>query len=59
MLVVCFAWLPAVHYGVGLSDLFTSILKVQFGFAPSIAAVFLLAIIWPRANEKVKIHSIE
>ncbi|XP_071800977.1 sodium/mannose cotransporter SLC5A10-like [Asterias amurensis] len=52
MLVVCFAWLPAVHYGVGLSDLFTSILKVQFGFAPSIAAVFLLAIIWPRANEK-------
>ncbi|XP_038077768.1 sodium/glucose cotransporter 5-like isoform X2 [Patiria miniata] len=52
MLVVCFAWVPAVHFGMGMSDVFTAILKVQFGFAPSIAAVFLLAIVWPRANEK-------
>ncbi|XP_022109015.1 sodium/myo-inositol cotransporter 2-like isoform X2 [Acanthaster planci] len=52
MLVISFAWVPAVHFGVGLTEVFTGILKVQFGFAPSIAAVFLLAIVWPRANEK-------
>ncbi len=52
MVVVSVLWIPVVQAMQG-GQLFLYIQAVSAYLAPPVATVYLLAILWPRANEKV------
>ena len=48
MLAIGVAWIPFV---TGWNEIFHYIQTVQSYFAPPLAAIYILAVLWPRANE--------
>lgn len=52
MVGVSVAWVPIVKETQG-GQLFIYIQEVSLYLSPPIAAIYLLALLWPRCNEKV------
>ena len=52
MIGISILWIPVVQNTQG-GQLYVYIQSIAAYLSPPIAAVYLLAILWPRANEKV------
>jgi len=55
MTAVGIAWIPIVQH---FSELFHYIQSVTSFLAPPICAVYLLAVLWRRTNEQVRVTSL-
>ena len=56
MVLVGILWIPVIQ-GMQGAQLFFYIQAISAYLAPPIASVYLLAVLWPRANERVMISS--
>jgi len=52
MVVIGISWIPVIQ-GMQGAQLYFYIQAISAYLAPPIAAVYLLAVLWPRANERV------
>lgn len=55
MVAISIAWIPLIDKAQG-GQLFLYIQAISAYLAPPIAAVYTLAVLWPRVNEQVRHH---
>jgi len=56
MVLVGILWIPVIQ-GMQGAQLYFYIQAVSAYLAPPIASVYLLAVLWPRANERVTLDA--